>query len=157
MQKLPRIGKLKFHEQPLGSGACGKYSTQNALVFLGIETTQDVLDRLTKVSRYKTARYGLTQHDIRNALAALNLKPKFCTHKTIEKAKIEINKVLMKSPIIASVDNGSHWAVIGRRSGKYYYIADSARRPVLSKKTWNQIANWIMDERGIFYIRVTTI
>jgi hypothetical protein len=151
-----QVNKIKFHHQPFGSGACGKFAIQNALLFMGIETTQDVLDRLTESSKYMTAKYGIDQMQIRDALRALKLNPKF--HRfvnKIDKAKSKLDKVLKRSPVIMSAYQGQHWNVIGKKSGNYYYIADSDRKPVFIKKTWNQLIKEIVqDESDIYFIQV---
>ena len=153
----PRINlnKVKFREQPIGSGACGKYSIQNALLFLGIEVTQDTLDLLTEASKEYTARFGIDQYQVKAALAGLKLNPKIHAYTDEVKAKKIIDKILQKSPIILSAEDGHHWITIGRKSGYYYQVVDAARKPLLNKRTWKQIVDIVGNEKDFYFIQVT--
>jgi hypothetical protein len=155
MTKRIQYSKLKFREQPIGSGACGKYSIQNALLFLGITITQDTLDRLTKTSKEWTARFGTDSYQIKAALKALNLFPRIYHRTDPAVAKHLMDKLLKKSPLILSTMLGQHWVAIGKKSGNYYIMVDADRKPLLQKRTWNQLLKEIGNEKDFYFIRVT--
>jgi ABC-type bacteriocin/lantibiotic exporter with double-glycine peptidase domain len=154
-RKRLRLNELKFHEQPLGSGACGKYAIQNALEFLNIHITQDVIDLITQTSKEWTAKYGTDENQIRQAMRALNLESETYTIKDIKEAKKKIEQVLKRTPIILATQSGEHWIAVGGKSGNYYIIADSARRPIIRRHTWKQLCEHIgYDNKYFYFIRI---
>lgn len=153
-QKL-RLSKLKFYEQPAGSGACGKYAIQNALVFLGIAVTQDVLDRITQTSRGWTAKYGIDENQIRQAITALKFQAMTYSFRDADIAKKKIDSIIRRDPIILSTESGEHWVTLGRKSGAYYIVIDSARKPLIRRYTWRQLCEQIdYDGKYFYFIRI---
>lgn len=110
--------------------------------------------RATRRTRIGAALRGTDGNRIKRALRLLSCIPLEYEFTSTGRARRKINELLAQNiPIILSVEEGLHWAVIaGRRNRKYIWI-DSADEKLVGMWSWSDIVDWIEDDE-IYFIGV---
>ncbi len=136
-------------------GPCGQYALVNAMAVLGKQLSILEAHRLTGVTVWEALRDGTDTRYLVKAIRKCGCTPHLVTRMSEVSAKRAMDRLLDRGwPVIVSVDESSHWAVVASRSKRGYRWIDSADTRITGYWSWSSIADWMEDEDGYCMIGV---
>jgi hypothetical protein len=144
---------FEFKSQKAGSGMCAHMSLINSLLLLDISITVKDAIKYTGVPRWKAALSGTDEQRLIKAIKRAGCKPHVKTCHSSKEAKKEIDSFLRQGmPIIMSVEDEQHWAVLAGKKGKNgYYWIDSADKGLVGCWSWESIEEWMCYDDNEYY------
>ena len=138
-------------------GPCAQYALINGLAVLGIKISVAEAYRLTGVSVLRSLKEGTDTKYIVKAIRKTDCIPHTVYRQHEVSAKRAIDRLLAKGmPIIISVDQSSHWAVLASKTkdDRYRWI-DSYDTRLVGYWKWVSVAEWMYDdEDGYCFIGI---
>jgi hypothetical protein len=147
--------KFGFNYQ--GNGNCGQWAVLNTLLILGIVISNKDAHNRTKTSKLEAWMNGTDEKRIKKALRKYACNPVDYNIYDEDELKEAMDKMLNKNfPLIISVSNYEHWAVLAGKKAERYYWIDSSEKSIVGYCDWNALINWMQadDEQPFYFIAV---
>jgi ABC-type bacteriocin/lantibiotic exporter with double-glycine peptidase domain len=136
-------------------GTCGQRSLIHALLLLGHPISERRAFKACGVTRREANQEGTDEKELLRAIKYLGYRYSVIKTSSRIAARQFINRHLSSgSPIIISVQNEEHWAVLaGRRKSKYVWI-DSADDNLMGFWRVTEILDWMKYRSGYYGIAI---
>lgn len=129
---------MRFQEQ---KNSCGAASIRNALKALGKNVGEHRIRQLAG-----TDEDGTTEEGVIEALSRLGYRGEVYETRKVEHAQAALRKYLSEgTPLIAAVDEDTHWAIFAGTLGDRYVVVDSER----TKKNKAENGVHVLDIKGL--------
>ena len=125
-------------------GTCGQRSLIHALLLLSHPISEKEAFRACGVTRKETNEHGTDEKELIRAIKFFGHSYSVLDTWSRKTARQFIDKHLdAGSPIIISVDNIQHWAVLARREKDKYSWIDSADNKLMGCREISDILDWM--------------
>lgn len=146
--------KLRFRKQR-EPGICGQRSLIHALLLLNHPISERQAFKACGVTRKLVNEEGTNEKELIRAIMFFDYRYSALNTSSRIAARQFINKHLDSgSPIIISVDDEEHWAVLARRNRSKYIWIDSADDRLVGSWDIADILDWMKCGQGYYAIAV---